>query len=54
MGIISRTRAAIGRVRNFDPETAYLNEATTLVDLESRMREIDRGKFKRRGWPYSA
>jgi hypothetical protein len=52
MGIVSKTRAAIGRIRNFDPETAYLNEATSLVDLESRQREIDRGKFKRRDWPF--
>ena len=33
MGIISRTRAAIGRIRNFDPEMAYLNEATSRADL---------------------
>jgi hypothetical protein len=52
MGIISRTRAVLGRIRTFDPETAYLNESTSLVDLESRQREIDRGKFKQRNWPY--
>lgn len=27
-------------------ENRYLNTASDLVDLESRMREIDRGKFR--------
>lgn len=27
-------------------ENAYLNEATSLVDLEMRMRDIDRGRFR--------
>ncbi len=47
MGIISRTRDAIERVRNFDPEQAYLEESTSLVDLERRQKEIDRGRFRR-------
>lgn len=29
-------------------ESQYLNTATDIVDLENRMREIDRGKFSRR------
>lgn len=28
-------------------EDEYLNGATDIVDLESRMRQIDRGKFGR-------
>jgi hypothetical protein len=52
MGFIAKARAAIGKARNFDPEQAYLEAATSLVDLESRQREIDRGKFRRRHWPY--
>lgn len=27
-------------------ESEYLNTARNLVDLENRMREIDRGKFR--------
>lgn len=27
-------------------ENNYLNTATDIVDLEGRMREIDRGKFR--------
>jgi hypothetical protein len=49
MGIISKTRDAIRRYRQFDPEQAYLEQATSLVDLEYRQREIDRGKFRSRG-----
>jgi hypothetical protein len=52
MGIFSKARAAIQRVRNFDPETAYLEQATSLVDLESRQREIDRGKFRKTNWQF--
>jgi hypothetical protein len=32
-----------------DREMAYLNEATDGIDLEYRMRQIDRGAFRRRG-----
>ena len=53
MGIISRTRDAIRRVRNFDPAQAYLEESTSLVDLERRQKEIDRGRFRQqRNLPY--
>ena len=53
MGILSRARDAISRARNFDPEQAYLEEATSLIDLERRMKEVDRGRFRRRpGLPY--
>ena len=52
MGIIAKARAAIGKARNFDPEQAYLEAATSLVDLESRQREIDRGKFRKTNWQF--
>ena len=52
MGIIAKARAAIGKARSFDPEQAYLEAATSLIDLESRQREIDRGRFRKRNWPY--
>ncbi|WP_348641876.1 hypothetical protein [Aureimonas sp. OT7] len=34
-------------VRTGDIEESYLNEATSLADLEIRQREIDRGRFRR-------
>ena len=34
-------------VRTRDREESYLNEATSLADLEIRQREIDRGRFRR-------
>ena len=52
MGFIAKARAAIGKVRNFDPEQAYLEAATSVLDLEIRQREIDRGRFRKRNWPY--
>jgi len=48
MGILSRARDAISKARKFDPELAYLEEATSIIDLENRMKEIDRGRFRRR------
>jgi hypothetical protein len=46
MGLFQRLRHAM-RVRNTnDIETEYLNGSTSTVDLEMRMREIDRGKFR--------
>lgn len=40
-------KALFGRRRstNRNPEDAYLEEATSPVDLEMRQREIDRGRF---------
>jgi len=53
MGIISRARDAIRRYRDFNPEDAYLSEATSITDLERRQKEIDRGRRQRsRQWPY--
>jgi hypothetical protein len=47
MGILNDFRRAIAK-RRVNPEQAYLEEATSLVDLELRHREIDRGRFRRR------
>jgi hypothetical protein len=53
MGIISRARDAFRRTGAATREETYLGEATSLVDLEQRQREIDRGRFRRtRQWPY--
>lgn len=46
MGFMDNLRAAL-RPRGRKPaEAAYLDEATSLVDLELRQREIDRGRFR--------
>lgn len=47
MGILNDMKAALAR-RRIDPEQAYLEEATSLVDLELRHREIARGRFRHR------
>ncbi|WAJ26357.1 DUF3563 domain-containing protein [Antarcticirhabdus aurantiaca] len=47
MTIRSRIRNAISQLR-VDPAERYLNEATSLVDLEAREREIARGLFSQR------
>lgn len=46
MTIASRIRAFVAQGRTFNRQEAYLNEATSLVDLELRQREIDRGRFR--------
>jgi len=33
-----------------DRELAYLNEANDRIDLEYRMRQIDRGMFRKSGF----
>ncbi|WP_114348478.1 DUF3563 family protein [Mangrovicella endophytica] len=52
MGLTSRIRDAVKRRREYNPELEYLNEATSLVDLERRQREIDQGRFRRSRYPY--
>ena len=47
MGLIQNLRRAL-RVRTVEEtELEYLNGSTSPVDLEMRMREVDRGKFRR-------
>ncbi|RYE84800.1 MAG: DUF3563 domain-containing protein [Hyphomicrobiales bacterium] len=48
MGIIDTLRRALAARNRRDPELAYLEEATSHVDLELRHREIDRGRFRQR------
>ena len=48
MGILDNFKRAFAVRNRRDPETLYLEEATSLVDLELRHREIDRGRFRRR------
>ncbi|WP_427024479.1 DUF3563 family protein [Aureimonas ureilytica] len=47
MKFTTRLREALRPLRTADREAAYLNEATSLSDLESRQREIDRGRYSR-------
>jgi hypothetical protein len=44
MTIRSRIKSAISQLRA-DPVERYLSEATSLVDLEAREREVSRGRF---------
>jgi hypothetical protein len=48
MSIFGDLKAALQRHRAYDPARAYLEEATSQVDLEMRQREVDRGRFKQR------
>ncbi len=46
MGLISTLRSAL-RVRSrAEIERDYLNQSTSVIDLEMREREIDRGRFR--------
>lgn len=48
MNIFRNLRAALRTHNSAERAEAYLNEATSLVDLEQRYREIDRGRFAKR------
>jgi len=52
MKIAHRLRSALRTVSPEERANDYLNEATSLVDLERRQREIDRGLFARRNFPF--
>ena len=45
MGMLTQLRGAIRRSAQKTPEQAYLEAATSQVDLEMRQREIDRHRF---------
>ena len=45
MGLIADLKKKLQR--RMAPEAQYLDEATSPVDLEMRLREIDRGRFSR-------
>ncbi|WP_244630930.1 DUF3563 family protein [Aureimonas sp. ME7] len=47
MRFTQRLRNAVACAMPQDAATAYLNEATSIVDLEGRQREIDSGRFHR-------
>jgi hypothetical protein len=47
MGLIQNLKKALRPRSATEIELDYLNGATSPVDLEMRMRELDRGKFRR-------
>ncbi len=47
MGLFKNLRNALRPRTTAEIELDYLNGATSPVDLELRMREVDRGKFRR-------
>lgn len=46
MGLIDTLKSALRTPSRREAELGYLNEATSLVDLEMREREVDRGRFR--------
>jgi hypothetical protein len=50
MNLIQKLRSALGEDRASRMELDYLNEAVSIVDLESRQRQIDRGRFRKRSF----
>ncbi len=47
MGLIQNLKRALRPRSAAEIELDYLNGATSPVDLEMRMRELDRGRFRR-------
>jgi hypothetical protein len=47
MGLIQNLKKALRPRSAAELELDYLNGATSPVDLELRMRELDRGRFRR-------
>lgn len=47
MGLIQNIRKALRPRSTAELELDYLNGATSPVDLEMRIRELDRGRFRR-------
>lgn len=49
MGLMTTMRAVLSGERTRERERDYLNQSTSILDLEYRMREVDAGKFRRSG-----
>ncbi|SFF08433.1 Protein of unknown function [Aureimonas phyllosphaerae] len=52
MSITRRIRAAFRAPSHDERALAYLNDATSLADLERREREIDSGRFRQNRHPF--
>lgn len=50
MGLMQNLRKRLRLPSIPELELDYLNQATSGQDLEMRMREIDRGRFRRASW----
>ena len=47
MGLIQNLRSRLRLPTRAEVELSYLNGSTSQHDLEMRMREVDRGRFRR-------
>lgn len=52
MNGLTRARRALGIVTTEEAETAYLNGATDMIDLEMRMREMSRHRRTPNGYGF--
>jgi hypothetical protein len=50
--MFNRVKKLINDLSEEGRERAYLNASANHYDLEMRQREIDRGLFRRRTYPY--
>lgn len=50
MGLIQNLRKRLRPLTIAELETDYLNQSTSREDLEMRMREVDRGRFRKSVW----
>ena len=50
MGLIQNLKKRLRPLSTSELELEYLNGATSHQDLEMRMREIDRGRYRRAVW----
>ncbi len=46
MGLMNTLKSALRQRSRGEVELGYLNEATSVTDLEMRQREVDRGRFR--------
>lgn len=46
MGLLNNLKSALRVPSRHEAELDYLNSAASMVDLEMRQREIDRGRFR--------
>lgn len=52
MNITDKIRGAFRRNPEQERIRAYLDQSVSMADLERRMREIDQGRFRARGFGF--
>ena len=50
MGLIQNLKKRLRPLNAGELELDYLNGSTSQQDLEMRMREVDRGRFRKAAW----